>query len=459
MKTVRIAAGSGYAPSPPEPALKLIEEGDIKYIGFDQLAELTISILNRAKMKNPTKGYVWQHIIDGMKMFLAPAFERGITITSNGGGANIEEAVNQVLKIGKEKGLTGLKVAQILGDDVMGRLDEIRKKGWKFKNRDTGEEDIDRIKDKIVAANVYIGSDAVVEALEEGANVIIGGRIADSTLHVAPLIYEFGWKFEEPYWDLLNAAVTIAHIIECSDWCTGAGSVLWEDIPEYWNVGYPIAEVSEDGTAIISKVNRTGGLLNSWTVKEHLVYEVHDPANYIMPDGIADLTTIHVEDLGDNKVRVSNMSGKPRPDTLKIQIGYLDGYITEGMIVIGAPKVLAKAKKVEEIAWEKLKKEGITREDLDDIRIDYIGLNSIFGPTLPFPPEDSIREIGMRVAVRAKTPELAEAVRFAFQMAGMVLVGWTTGGGPARPRPVVALWTSLIPREEVPVNFKIKEVD
>ena len=458
MKKVRMGAGSGYAPSDPMPAVKLVKDGNLDYIGFDQLAELTMSIMQRTKMKDSSRGFVWQHIINGMKLILPPAKENGVKIITNGGGANPLEAAKQVAAIAKENGYTGTKIGICTGDDILDKLDSIVGQGWKFENLDTGEEDFGRIKDKIVSAHAYVGADAIVGALEEDAEIVISGRCSDNALYVGPLMHEFGWKFTDEYWDRIGAAITVGHIIECAEWCTGNASVLWEQVPDFANIGYPIAEFSEDGTAIITKPEGTGGLVNEWTIKEHLVYEVHDPANYIMPDGIADMTTLKLKEIGENRVLVDNMTGKPRPDTLKVQVGFLDGYIAESMVIIGAPDVIKKLKKIEEIGrikHEKLKSMGINAHDL---RIDYIGLNSLLGNLAPIPDEKSVNEVGFRVAAKANTAMEASMVMGAYLSSAQAIVG-TAWGRPIKPRSVISLWPTLVPRDMVPVNYSIMEVE
>jgi hypothetical protein len=456
VKKIRLGAGSGWAPSDPIPALELVEKGDIDYLGFDQLAELTMAVLQITRTRDPKRGYVWQHIIDGMKLLLAPAHKKGITIITNGGGVNCEEAANQVLNIARENGLNDLKIGVVNGDDIMGKLDDCRKKGWAFRNLDTGEDDIDSIKDRIVSAHAYIGGDGIMGALGAGANVVITGRVSDNALFVAPIMHEFGWNYAEPYWNSIGAAVTVGHIIECASWCCGQNSVLWDRVPRPWDIGYPIAEFHEDGTAIITKVPGSGGMVNEWTVKEQLVYEVHDPRNYLMPDGIADLTTLRLEDLGDDRVRITNMSGKPRPDTLKVQIGYADGFIAENMTIIGAPHALRKARHMEEVGRARLQQMGLGGENVE-VRVDYVGINSLLGPVAPMPEEDSVNEVGLRIAAKTKTAQEAQRIVAAFG----IMTGTPLGVGfsaPRAPRPVIALWPTLIPRDEVPVNFVIKGV-
>lgn len=453
MKKIRIGAGSGYAPSKTGEALRLVREGNINYLSFDQLAELTMSIMSKNQQKDPSKGYLTGHI-DGMKQILPEAYKKGIKIITNGGGVNPEAAADQILNIARENNLKDIKVAIIKGDNIAGRLDELLKKGWKFTNLETGEDDISKIKDNILIANAYIGSDSIIDALEAGADVIIAGRCSDSALFVAPMMHEFGWKFEDKYWSKIGAAITIGHTLECADFLTGVASPVWESVPKPEEIVYPLAEVSEDGTAILEMPSSGGGLLNEWTVKSQLVYEVHDPKNYLMPDGVADMTAVKVQDIGNNRVKLSNMTGKRRPDTLKVIIGYPGGYIAEIMHYISAPKALTKARRVEEIGWKNLAKYGYKPESVD-IEIDYIGVNSILKSIVPIPDEDKINEIGLRVAARGKNP--LEAGMIAISFMDMSPVGFTVSV-PSKPRSYISLWPTLIPREEVPTNFIMKRL-
>ncbi len=453
MKKVRIGAGSGYAPSKTSEALRLVREGNINYLCFDQLAELTMSIMSKTQQKDPSKGYLTGHI-DGMKQILPEAYKKGIKIITNGGGVNPEAAADQILNTARENNLADIKVAIVKGDNIVGRIDDLLSKGWKFTNLDTGEDDISKFKDSILIANAYIGSDSIVDALEAGADVIVTGRCSDSALFVAPMMHEFGWKFADPYWPLIGAAITIGHTLECADFLTGVASPVWESVPKPEEIVYPLAEVSEDGTAILEMPSSGGGLLNEWTVKSQLVYEVHDPKNYIMPDGVADMTAVKVQDLGNNRVRLSNMTGRARPDTLKVIIGYPGGYIAETMNYISGPKALTKARRVEELGWKNLAKYGMTRENVD-VQVDFIGVNSILKSIVPIPDEDKINEIGVRIAARGKNP--LEAGMIAVSFMDLSPVGFTMSV-PSKPRSYISLWPTLIPREEVPTNFIIKRL-
>ena len=441
-----------------EPAIDMANKADIQYMGFDFLAELTMSLLYRLKLKNPKAGYV-PDMISFFKKLLPITREKGIKLISNGGGANPEEGGEQLVKVAKELGMTGLKIGVIVGDDLTDRIDELRAKGIKFTNLDTGEENIDAIRDRMAGVYAYIGADRIVDALKEGADIVIGGRLSDNALYVGPWMYEFGWDYKEPYWDKIGAGITCGHIIECAGCVTGlAMCSLWKEVPDPWNVGYPICEMYEDGTAVITKTPDTGGLINSWNVKEHLVYEIHDPNNYYMPDGIADFTSLKLEDIGKDRVKVTNMTGNPRPETLKVGIGYDNGYKQEVQSWYCWPQALEKARHAEFILKEWIRHQEIKPEG---IQIDYMGLNMSHGSTVPVPQSaPDLPEVGLRVCAKFKMREQADS----FRRNSLKWTGFASGTvfntttAPARPSRVIALWPTLVPREEVPAKLIMKEV-
>lgn len=456
MKQVRIGSGSAYWGDMFEPALALAERGEVGYIGFDLLAELTMSVFQRAKAKDPTKGYI-PDTISLMRMLLPVARERGIRLIINGGAANPAGAAAEIVAMAKEMGLAGLQVATVIGDDILGQLNGIVDQGWVFENLDTGERGLERIGGDLVAANVYLGSEAVIEALAKGADVVVTGRVADSALYVAPLMFEFGWDFERPDWNQLGAAVTLGHVIECAECCTGGMSNLWDKVDDPWDIGYPILEVSDGPSgveALVSKTPGSGGLVNSWTIKEHLLYEVHDPANYLMPDAVADFTTLALEDVGTNQVRITNMTGRPRPGTLKTQIGYRDGWIGEGMVIFSWPDAHGKARRGMEFLQHRFEQAKL---DPQAVEMRFLGMNGLHGPVAPAGPSDP-DEICLRVAVRTRTREEADVVR------REVTHLWTVGGlgtafgTPSPSRPVIGLWPTLVPREAVTASCQMTEV-
>ncbi len=453
MKKVTIGSGSAFWGDMLEPAVEMAERSNVQYIGFDHLAELTMALLNRMKTKDPMKGYI-PDIIPWMEKMLPVTKPKGIKIITNAGGANPIQAGVEVKKVVQNMNLGPMNIGVISGDDILPYIDEIQAQGWKFTNMDTGEEDIDSIRDKIVAANAYIGADLIIEELQNGADVIIAGRVSDNALYVGPLMHEFGWDFTEKYTQKIAAAITIGHIIECSGCVTGGMSNMWRVSERPWEIGFPIAEVTEDGNAVITKTPDSGGIVNEWTIKEHLIYETVDPNNYKMPDGIADFTALTIKEEERNRVRITNMNGQKRPDTLKTCIGYRDGFIGEGLIFFPWPDALEKAKWSANWIRERFKSMNI---EFDELRIDYIGVNMLHGESAPVVDKD-LNEVGLRISARTKTWKEAELVRRETTHL------WTMGpvgssfGVPLNVRPVIALWPTLVPREAVKAQSQLLEV-
>ncbi|MBA2576958.1 MAG: DUF1446 domain-containing protein [Euzebyaceae bacterium] len=449
-KTVRLGSGSAYWGDLLEPAVKLAELGELDYLSFDHLAELTLAILQRQRAKDPTRGYI-ADIVAWTEAILPVAKPRGTKIITNAGGANPRAGAERVLEIARRHGLDDTRVGVVSGDDVLEAMLRLAGEGLQFPNLDTGEEHITRIADQIIAANAYIGSEGIITCLEQAADVVVAGRVSDNALYAAPLMHEFGWGFDQP--ELVGAAVTIGHMVECAALLTGSLSNFWAEAGDTWDIGFPIAEVDERGDAVYSKIDGTGGLLNEFTVKEQLLYEVHDPANYIMPDGIADFTAPTVTQVGPDRVKMTGMTGKARPDTLKVCVGYSDGWIGDGIAMFSWPDALAKARKGEEIVRERLKLTDVTPRA---INFEYLGVNTLHGPTAP-EPECEPNEVGLRVAAHCTTSAEAHAVR------QEILHLWTLGGvgsaiaPPGRPRPVISLWPTLIPRDAVEVSAEVLE--
>ncbi|MHB8617960.1 MAG: acyclic terpene utilization AtuA family protein [Chloroflexota bacterium] len=466
MKTVRLGAGSAYWGDALEPAVELARQGNLDYIGFDHLAELTLSIFQRIKAKDPDKGYI-PDLLPWMEAILPWTSRSGTKVVSNAGAANPLVGAREVAMVARRLGLAGLKIAAVTGDDVLEQIDRQIAAGFHFRNLDTGSEDIASVRPRIVAANAYIGSEGIVEALERGADVVVTGRVSDNALYVGPMMHEFGWTFRDGCWSQLGAAVTIGHLLECAALATGAISNFWESAPDLWRVGYPIAEVtcelggpatSGGGSygvpaAVLTKVPGSGGMVTPWTIKEQLVYEVHDPRSYLMPDAIADFTTLRLDELGPDRVRVSNMSGRERPSTLKLCIGYEDGWIGEGIAMFAWPEALKKARRAEELVRRRLE---MLEVPVEELLFEYGGYNALHLDVAPAPPPD-INEIVLRVAGRTRTREAADVLR------REVTHLWTLGGvgsavsAPSRPRPVVSLWPTLFPREAVRQHVEMIE--
>lgn len=447
---VRIGSGSAYWGDLLEPAVKLTEQGDLDYIGFDHLAELTLAILQRQKAKDPNSGYI-ADIVPWTEAILPIAREKGTRMITNAGGANPAAGAAKVVEVARRNGLRGVKVGIVTGDDVLDTMLRMADDGHEFTNLDNGDSDFAAIRDQVVAANAYIGADGILQTLQGGAEVVVAGRVSDNAIYVGPLLHEFGWTYDQP--ELVGAAVTIGHLLECAALITGSLSNFWDQAGATWDIGFPFADVTPDGQAVFSKVPGTGGLMTEMTLKEQLVYEIADPRSYLMPDGIADFTGPTFHQLDHDVVAARNMTGRPRPDTLKVCVGYRDGWIGEGIAMFSWPDALTKARKGERIVRERLTMLGVVPED---ITFEYLGVDTLHGPTAPR-PEGEPNEIGLRVAARCRTKEEADAVR------REVLHLWTLGGvgsailAPGRPRPVIGLWPTLIPRSEVDVQVDLIE--
>jgi hypothetical protein len=447
-KTVRIGSGSAYWGDVMEPAVDLARDGKLDYLSFDHLAELTLAILQRQRAKDPNSGYI-ADIVPWTEATLPHARQNGVRMLTDAGGANPMAGARKVVEIAQRNGYQGMKVGVVTGDDVLEQVMRMHGEGYVFENLDNGDTEFELIKDKVVAANAYIGSDGMIEALAGGADMVVAGRVSDNAMYVAPLMHEFGWTFDQP--DKVGAAVTIGHLLECAALMNGSLSNLWAEAGDTWNIGFPFADVSEDGTAVFSKLPGTGGLVTEMTLKEQLVYEISDPTRYLMPDGIADFTKPHFQQLGPDVVRATGMTGIRRPDTLKVCVGYMDGWIGEAIAMFSWPNAREKAEKGAEIVRRRL--DGLGVKPLD-ITYELMGVNTLHGPTAP-EPKCEPNEVGLRIAARCTTREEADIVR------REALHLWTLGGvgsailPPGRPRPVIGLWPTLIPRSEVHIDVDV----
>jgi hypothetical protein len=446
MKKVRVGSGHGWWGDLFEPGLEIVKRGNIGYIAYDFLGEPTIPLLQQVQRKDPKKGYV-PAISQLVRTTLPEASNKGTRIITNAGAANPDACAGKIIQIAREElQLRKLKVGVVRDPEMHNQIDEFRAKGIKFKNIDTGEEDIHEIRNRIVASYVYLGSELIVEALRQGADVVITGRTTDSAAVLGPLAYEFAWKWDD--WDLLASGIAAGHLIECGCCCTGGISNLWEELSEPWNIGYPIIEMSEDGEFIVTKLPGTGGIVNKTTITEHLVYEVHDPSDYLLPEVVVDLSHVKLEEIAEDTIKVTGVRGKPRPDTLKICFAYTDGYIGEGECGFAAPNSMGKAKRAAEMVLKRLE---MMKMDAEEVRVDYIGFNSILGPVAPpIPSGYDPNEIYLRVAAKCRSyDEAAKVPRVMTWLMGAGPIGATGQLNAQGPREVLALWPSLIPREEV----------
>ncbi len=451
-KQIRLGAGSGFWGDALDPAVELLEKGSLDYLSMDYLAELTMALLQRAKMKNPDAGFVPDLVLH-MRELLPLARKNGTKIICNGGGSNPHAAGLAIQKLAQELGLEGTRIAVVTGDGILDRLDDLVATGATLRNMDTHDTDFAAIRDKIVAANVYTGCEGIIEALAEGAHVVIAGRVSDNALYVGPVMHELSLEFGPENDDLIAAAITVGHVVECAGAATGGMSSRFDEMPDMGRVGFPIVEFGDDGTAVITKVDGSGGMVDQFTIKEHLVYEIGDPSQYLMPDGVADFTRLKIQETGKDRVTVSEMGGTGRPETLKLVVGYEDGWIGEGILFFPWPNALGRAEKAKQTLLERFDRLGL---QADDIHFDYVGLNMLHGPASP-PPNYDPAEIGLRVAVHTRTRDEAEKVRRACAQLWIMGPGGTSFGTPMKPRPVYGSWPTLIPRDFITQSVEILE--
>ncbi len=445
MKTVRIGSGSGFWGDGMDPAVEVLEKGRPEYLCFDFLAELTMALLQRQRTKNPKAGYI-PDAVEFMRAMMPAARQSGTKLISNGGGVNPRGAAEAIAHHARELGLTGLKVGLVEGDDLLPQLDRMAADGVQFAHMESGAGDFADVRARVVCANAYTDGTGVAEALGRGADVVITGRVSDNGLYVGAAMHAFGWK-HATHISEISAAVTLGHIVECAAGCTGGMSSRFAEMSRMGKVGFPIIELSEDATAVITKVPGSGGKVDQWTVKEHLVYEIADPNRYLMPDAIADFTTVRIEEVGADRVRVSHMSGKPAPDMLKMVVGYEDGWIGESMAFFPWPNAYDRAVKARATMLERFERLGLKS---DAIHFDFIGLNMLHGPAAPaIDPvaANQMAEVGLRCAVKTRSAQEAEKVRRAAASLWIMGPGGTSFGTPIKPRPVVSLWPTLVPRK------------
>jgi hypothetical protein len=441
---IRIANGQGFWGDWLEAPVRLVDEGPIDFLVLDYLAEVTMSILQKQKQEDPALGYArdFPPLIGRLATRLK---ERNIKVIANAGGVNPVACARAVLKAAP-----GLKVAVVHGDDVFDRLDTFLAKGYELRDMDTAEP-ITTIRPRILSANAYIGAFPLAEALDSGADVVIAGRSTDTALTLAPMVHKFGWKADD--WDKLAAGTIAGHIIECGAQCTGGNcQVDWENIPDMANIGYPIIEAEPDGTFTVTKHERAGGRVNLDTVKEQLLYELGDPKRYLTPDCSADFTSIHLEDAGPNRVRVSGIKGGPLPPTLKLSISYTNGWKAIGTLVYSWPQALPKARAADRIVRQRLATLGL---HYDEIYTQFFGVNACNGPVAP--PNDDPPEVQLRIGVRGQDRKTVD--RFTRELIPLVLNGppGATGFGEGRPpvREIVAYWSALLPREEIQTTVEV----
>lgn len=443
--SLRIGNGCGFWGDNVDAPLEIVRYGKLDYLTLEYLAELTMSILALLKQRDPTAGYA--HDFLGVLKKLTPELHKQphLKITTNAGGMNPRSCGEQARAILNAAGLGHLKIGVVTGDDLFPRLDELLAAGHPLTNLDTGKP-LSDIRDKIVSANAYVGSQPIVEALAGGANIVITGRVADACLTVGPAIHEFGWKWDD--WARLSAATVAGHLIECGAQATGGLWERWDQTPDFANVGYPIADFTPNGDFLITKPAGSGGAVNRQTVTAQLLYEVNNPAAYYTPDVVSDFTSINVEEVGQDQVMVSHAQGKPAPEQLKVSIAYRDGFMSSGMLAIYGNHAAEKARKAGQVLLDRLKRAGFTYART---HIETIGAGDVVPLAPPGSRSAEVNEVMLRVTVH--DPNKAAVERFTKEFAPLVTAGppGTTGYTTGRPsvREVFAYWPALINRRAV----------
>ena len=449
-QVVRVAAGQGFWGDWLEAPRRQVEGGPVDYLMLDYLAEVTMSILQKQKERDPRMGYA-RDFIGAIDSVLPAITERGVRVIANAGGVNPVACAEAVRDLAASRGAGGrVRIGVVTGDDLLPRIDDLIARGHALANMDTGEP-LSIVRDRVLSANAYIGSTPIVEALGRGAQVVVTGRSTDTALTMAPLRFEFAWAPDE--WNKLAAGIVAGHIIECGAQCSGGNCLLdWRDIPDLANVGYPIVNASPDGTFEISKHPGTGGRISVPTVTEQLVYEMGDPHSYITPDVIADFTTIRLENAGVDRVRVFGIGGRPPTDKLKVSIAYRSGLKAVGTLVYVWPDALEKAQLADRVLRERLDRLGLRFEK---VMSEFVGASATHGPLATVPAD--LPEVQLRFGVRGD--DRAAVERFTRELAPLVLNGPPSVTGFAGGRPkveeIVAYWPALIDKTEVKTSVEV----
>ena len=450
---IRIAGGQGFWGDLLTAPVDQVRKGPIDYLMLDYLAEVTMSILQKQRSRNPEAGYA-RDFVSLLGEILPDCVEKNIKVLSNAGGVNVAGCAEAIRQTAVDLGLQGkVKIGVVTGDDVLDKLDGWLADGIEINSMDDGTP-LAAIRDKVQSANVYLGAAPLVEALDKGANVIVGGRLTDTGLTLAPLVHEFGWSFED--WDKISAGTIAGHIIECGAQSSGGNCQYdWQNIPDMANIGFPIIEASPNGEFVVTKHDGTGGRVNIQSVKEQLLYEMGDPHSYITPDVVADFATIQLADGGPDRVKVSGIKGHPKTDFYKVSVAYTGGWKSVGTLVYSWPDALEKAQAADRILRERLDNLGLK---FDTILTEFVGVNATHGHLAGEPASD-IPEVQFRIGVRGQNK--ADVERFTKEIAPLILTGPPSVTGFAGGRPkveeIMAYFPALIPKSLIEAKVEIVE--
>lgn len=439
--TLRIGSGAGWWGDRIDPARWNAERGDLDFLCFETMAEATVSAAQVRKRRDPGFPGYDSWLDDRMRAVLPHCLKRGTRIVTNQGWINPRGAARRIAELCAEAGWQHARVAAVSATDLTATI-----AASQATIMESGAP-VASVRDTLISAEPYAGAHAIVQALDQGADIVVTGRVADPSLFLAPMMHHFGWREDD--WPRLGQGSGIGHLLECGAQVTGGyfGDPGYKDVPEPWNLAFPYADIDADGNAEIGKVAGTGGCIDLRTVKEQMFYEVHDPAHYITPDVVVDFTRARLEQTGLDRVRVSGIEGRARTPSLKVSLGCTEGYIGEDMFFFAGPGCLAKARLAETILRERLRLVGLRAEAL---RIDFIGVNAVHGAASS-PTAHEPAEVAVRIAARSGSR--AEAEKIGREVDGMAVCGLASTGKRMphhdRVREVIGLWSTLTPRESV----------
>lgn len=451
MRKIRIGSGAGFGGDRIDPAVDLIEKGRLDYIAFECLAERTIAIAQQQMKHDPQKGY--NDLLEArMEKVLRPCAEHKVKLITNMGAANPTGAATVIRKMASEMGLKGMQIAAIYGDNVLDRLCDY----MDLSIYETGAK-LATIESKVVSANAYIGASGIVEALEHGADVVVAGRVSDPALFLGPLMYEFGWSPDD--YEFIGKGVMTGHLLECAAQISGGyfAEPGYQDVPELWRVGFPIGEVSENGDLLVTKLPDAGGVINRATCTEQLLYEIHDPSTYISPDGIADFSEVTMTEVDENEVLITGGHGRPGTGFLKVSIGYEDCFIGDGEISYGGFGARERAMLAADIVKRRIE---FLKVPVDELRIDLIGVNSLYGDELTKRMSDGKAECSeVRLRIAARTARKPDAEIIGHEVESLYLNGPAGGGGVRQGvRDILSVASIFIPNDDVKVKVSYEEV-
>lgn len=450
---VLIANGQGFWGDSILGPIRLVNEGPLDYLTLDYLAEVTMSIMQKLKSRDPSKGYATD-FVEMCRRVLPTCKEKGIKIIANAGGVNPIACREALAGVIRELGLTGMKIGIVEGDDILGELKSLIDGGEQFKNMDNGEP-LEPYLDKVKTANVYIGAEPIVEALKQGADIVITGRATDPSIVLAPLMYEFDWSMDDM--NKLAAGTIAGHIVECGAQCTGGNYVNWKEIPDMARIGYPVIEAHSDGSFVVTKHENTGGAVTVETVTSQLVYEMSDPANYITPDCVADFTSIQLKQDATNRVHVSGIEGREATDTYKVSISFHEGYKIISQLTVAGPDAVDKAKLCADIVFERVAMDGVTFTDEEKF-IEILGTNACHAGIAPAPEEPA--EVILRIG--ARSDDKSKLDRLGMEIVPLVTSGppGVTGFAGGRPKAteIISYWPALLSKGKIETKVSVESV-